>query len=338
MLTLLDRQEPLSDPAKQRELLEQGCGNRRFTATLAEHGLPPLRAKSVEVLQVNLGKLCNQTCRHCHVDAGPTRREIMSDETATACLRLFEHGEIPVLDLTGGAPEMNPQFRRLVSEARRLGRRVIDRSNLTILVAAGFDDLPEFLAGHGVEIVASLPCYLAENTDTQRGRGVFDRSIKALQRLNALGYGEPRSGLVLDLMFNPIGPSLPPAVEKLESTYRNELFKRYGVRFNRLYTLTNMPISRFLDELGRSGRFEEYMQLLIGAFNPATVNGLMCRTTLSVGWDGRLYDCDFNQMLGLGLDHDLPQTVHNLNPDQLANRPIVVGQHCYGCTAGAGSS
>ena len=338
MLTLIRQRSPLSSPERQVEVLERTVGHELFTQSLADGGKTPLRADRIQVLQVNVGKVCNQTCRHCHVDAGPERRESMTRETMAACLDVLERGGIPVLDITGGAPEMNPHFRWLVAQARRLGRRIIDRCNLTILLAPGFDDLPEFLAEQRVEIVASLPCYLAENTNAQRGDGVFERSITALLRLNELGYGQPNSGLVLNLVFNPVGPTLPPPVDALEEAYRRELQGRYGIVFNTLYTITNMPISRFLDDLLSSGRLDEYMQRLIDAFNPATVEGLMCRTMLSVGWDGRLYDCDFNQMLELGLEPDAPQTIFDLDVERLSSRRIVTGQHCYGCTAGAGSS
>jgi radical SAM/Cys-rich protein len=233
---------------------------------------------------------------------------------------------------------MNPNFGWLVEESRRLGRRVIDRCNLTILVAPGFDDLPEFLARHHVEVVASLPCYLEENTDYQRGAGVFTKSLEALRRLNALGYGQPDSELALTLVYNPIGPALPPSQEKLEIAYRRELRDRYGIVFSRLITITNMPISRLLDDLVRSGKYEEYLQKLIDAFNPATVNGVMCRTTLSIDWQGRLFDCDFNQMLELCLSPDLPQDIREFDLTQLGQRRIVTGRHCFGCTAGCGSS
>jgi radical SAM/Cys-rich protein len=232
---------------------------------------------------------------------------------------------------------MNPHFRWLVAEARDMGRHVIDRCNLTILLAPGYEDMPAFLAERRVEVVASLPCYLPQNTDAQRGAGVFDKSIAVLRRLNALGYGLPDSGLVLTLVYNPVGPSLPPAQPGLEAAYRRELAARYGVAFNRLFTITNMPISRFLDDLIREGRQEEYMDKLVGAYNPAAVAGVMCRTTLSVGWDGRLYDCDFNQMLGLELRSGLPRHIRDFDLDKLAGRRIVTANHCYGCTAGSGS-
>ena len=253
------------------------------------------------------------------------------------CLDVLARTNIPTLDITGGAPEMNPHFRWLVAAARRLGRHVIDRCNLTILLAPGYQDLPAFLAEQRVEVVASLPCYLPENTDAQRGDGVFDRSIAALRQLNAVGYGQPDSGLVLTLVYNPIGPSLPPPQAELEAAYRRELRAGYGVVFNRLYIITNMPISRFLDDLLRSGRYDAYMRKLIDAYNSATVAGVMCRTTLSVGWDGQLYDCDFNQMLDLHLTPGLPQSIRDFDMRQLEQRTIVTGQHCYGCTAVCGS-
>jgi len=313
------------------------CG-KRFEASLAGAGLDPLRASGIEVLQLNLGKLCNQTCRHCHVDAGPNRREVMSRRTMQACLDVLAVAEIPVLDITGGAPEMNPHFRWLVERASDLGCRVIDRCNLTILLVPAYQDYPEFLAQHQVEVVASLPCYLAENVDAQRGDGTFEKSIRALGRLDSLGYGRPEGGLTLTLVYNPPGPSLPPAQAELEEAYRRELKARYGVIFNRLFAITNMPINRFLDELVRNGQYESYMETLAGAFNPQAAAAVMCRTTLSVDWTGRLHDCDFNQMLELGLDKDLPQHIDDFDPVPLATRRIVTSGHCYGCTAGAGSS
>lgn len=337
-LTLLRQGHPLASAARQVELLEQGDGPRPFAETLADHGLAPLAATGIQVLQVNVGRLCNQTCRHCHVDAGPDRREIMSRETLQACLDVLRRTQIATVDVTGGAPEMNPHFRWFVSEVRRLGRHVIDRCNLTILNSTGFDGLPEFLAAQQVEIIASLPCYLEQNVDTQRGDGVFQRSIEALRRLNALGYGQPGNELALHLVYNPLGPSLPPPQAQLEADYHRELESRYGAVFHRLYTITNLPISRFLDDLVQSGRYEAYLEKLVDAFNLHAVAGVMCRTTLSVDWQGRLYDCDFNQMLDLPLLPNLPQTIHEFDPARLAARRIVTGRHCYGCTAGAGSS
>jgi len=335
--TLLRQGSPLAQASHQLQVLASGGQHKAFEQSLSESGLLPLRATGIQVLQVNVGKLCNQTCRHCHVDAGPDRREIMGRRTMEQCLRVLAESQIPVLDITGGAPELNPHFRWFVTEARRLGRQVIDRCNLTILLAAGFQDLPEFLAREQVEVVASLPCYLEQNTDAQRGDGVFKKSIDALRRLNAMGYGRPDSGLNLTLVYNPVGATLPPPQETLETAYRHELQQRYGIVFDRLFTITNMPISRFLDDLLSSGRYHEYMQKLIEAYNPAAAAGVMCRTMLSVDWRGRLYDCDFNQMLELPLTVGLPERIKDFDWDTLATRRIVTGQHCYGCTAGAGS-
>jgi radical SAM/Cys-rich protein len=337
-LTLLRQNHPLADPAVQRGQLLPHEGHKPFVRALSESGLWPFRSTGIQVLQVNVGKLCNQTCRHCHVDAGPDRREVMQRETMQICLDVLERANIPILDITGGAPEMNPHFRWLVTEARRHGRTVIDRCNLTILLTPGRRDLPAFLAENEVEIVASLPCYLAENTDAQRGDGVFAKSIEALRELNAVGYGKPESGRVLTLVYNPLGPSLPPPQKELEAAYHRELMARYGIVFNQLYTITNMPISRFLDDLLTNGKYDAYMQKLIDAYNPAAAAGVMCRTMLSVGYDGRLYDCDFNQMLDMGLENGLPQTIADFDEALLSQRPIALGQHCYGCTAGGGSS
>ncbi len=340
-LTLLRRGSPLAQSAEQRRLLSEGTPQYDFEQRLAVHGQPSLHATGIEVLQINVGKLCNQTCRHCHVDAGPERREIMSRETASACLEVLRCGNIPTLDITGGAPEMNPHFRWLVAEATALGRRVIDRCNLTILVAPGFDDLPEYLAEHRVEIVASLPCYLEENVDRQRGDHVFQRSLKALRRLNALGYGRADSPLSLTLVYNPTGPTLPGNQQQLEADYRRELRARYDIEFTGLYTITNLPISRFLDDLLQTGQFDTYMHKLVEAFNPTTIEGLMCRTMLSVDWQGNLSDCDFNQMLSVPLAAGLLRNITELDDAtlmQIARRQIVTGQHCFGCTAGAGSS
>jgi radical SAM/Cys-rich protein len=336
-LTLLRRGDRLAEPAHQRVVLASSARHKPFAETLAEVGLGPLGAAGINVIQINVGKKCNQTCRHCHVDAGPDRREMMARATMQDCLDVVARAGIPTVDITGGAPEIHPEFRWLVHEARRLGAHVIDRCNLTILLAPGHDDLPGFLAREGAEVVASLPCYLAENTDAQRGEGVFDRSITALRALNAVGYGRPGSCLCLTLVFNPIGPRLPPDQAGLEATYRRELRSRYGIEFTRLFTITNMPISRFLDDLLRAGEHERYMDTLVAAFNPAAVAGLMCRTTLSVGWDGRLFDCDFNQMLDLSLTPGQPRHIRDFDPAALEHRPIVTHQHCYGCTAGRGS-
>jgi radical SAM/Cys-rich protein len=310
-----------------------------FDNTLAERGHAPLKALRVDTLQVNVGKLCNQTCTHCHVDAGPTRTEIMTRGTAEAVLDVVRrYPELRTVDITGGAPEMNPHFEYLVEQCRAMGRRVMDRCNLTVFFVRDKQHLPKFLADHQVEVIASLPCYLEDNVDQQRGKGVYGRSIEALQQLNALGYGLEGTGLVLNLVYNPLGPTLPPPQADLEADYRGELAKRFGIRFNRLYTITNMPISRFLDDLHRAGRYEAYMEQLIASFNPASVDGLMCRSLISVNWDGRLSDCDFNQMLDLPVEGSAPQTIHEFDLALLARRQVVTGMHCYGCTAGAGSS
>lgn len=336
-LTMLRQHSPLAEPVHQRRVLMETLDRPSFEETLSEYGASPLLTGGIRVLQINVGKLCNQTCRHCHVDAGPDRREIMSPQVAEAVIDVLRRTDIPTLDITGGAPEMNPSFRWLIQEARQLGRQVIDRCNLTILVAAGYEDLAAFLAEHQVEVVASLPCYLEENVDAQRGQFAFRRSIEALKRLNELGYGQPGSPLTLTLVFNPLGPELPPDQTTLETAYRRELRSRYGIEFTRLFTITNMPISRFLADLLESGRLQSYQRTLIEAFNPSAVEGLMCRTTLSVDWQGHLYDCDFNQMLALPVTHHAPQHIRDFDIAALSCRPIVTGPHCFGCTAGAGS-
>jgi len=305
---------------------------------MAQAGLRPLKATGITVLQLNVGKLCNQTCRHCHVDAAPDRTESMSRETAALCIEALAKSEIPTVDITGGAPELNQNFRWLVEQARRLQRHVMDRCNLSVLLLPAQADLAEFLAAHQVEIVASLPYYKVQQTDAQRGDGVFKKSIEGLQRLNQLGYGRPNSGLVLNLVYNPVGAFLPPKQEAIESQFRKELHKYHGIEFNRLYTITNMPISRFLEFLVESGNYDGYMERLANAFNPAAAAGVMCRYTLSVAWDGTLYDCDFNQMLNLPVDQRAPRHIRDFNPLALNDRSIVTGNHCYGCTAGPGSS
>ena len=338
-LTLLRQGSPLSRAENQLEVLNGVDGQHKsFDDALREDALFPLQATSIEVLQINLGKLCNQTCRHCHVDAGPDRREIMSRETVASCLEVLARTQIPTVDITGGAPEMNPHFRWLVEESRRLDRHVIDRCNLTILLAPGFDDLPRFLADNQVEIVASLPCYVEENTDRQRGSGVFAKSLEALRRLNALGYGVAGGALTLTLVYNPIGPSLPPPQDRLEEAFRRELHSKYGITFSRLFTITNMPINRFLDDLLQAGRYDDYMRTLIEAYNPLAAERVMCRTTLSVDWQGRLHDCDFNQMLDLGLADGQPRNIRDFDLESLSTRRIVTGRHCFGCTAGTGST
>ena len=310
-----------------------------FAATLQHHG-QILRRREPRVLQLNVGKRCNLTCSHCHVNAGPSRREMMSRATADRILAWQERARLPVVDLTGGAPEMIPDFRYLVARLREQQPTgtIIDRCNLTILLAPGQEDLARFLAEHRVEIIASLPCYSAENVNAQRGDGVFDASITALQQLNALGYGVQPS-LPLHLVYNPVGPRLPGPQAELEADYKRELNAHFGIRFNSLFTITNLPIARFAAWLRHQGQLEAYMDLLVQSFNPATVEALMCRDTVSVSWQGKVFDCDFNQMVDLPLGAARgPRFLWELDPAQLAGETIAVADHCFGCTAGAGSS
>lgn len=336
--SLTARRLPLAEPEEQRNLLGRLPLAQSFSTSLRPLGLWPLRPTSIETLQINVGKLCNQTCRHCHVDAGPDRKEVMSAETAALCIEVLKQHRIPCLDITGGAPELNPSFRFIVEQASALGRQVINRCNLTILETGSHRDLPEFFVKHGVELVCSLPHYRALNTDRQRGDGVFEKSIRALRRLNELGYGDGRSGLRLVLVTNPVGAFLPAPQASLEEEWKRELWRRHEVRFDALYTITNMPISRYLEWLLESGNLLEYMQRLVEAFNPRAAEGLMCRSTLSVGWDGRLYDCDFNQMLGIGVNAEGPTHIRDFELAAIQNRTIATAEHCFGCTAGAGSS
>ena len=328
--TLLNRQSPLASATTQRAMLESVPLPVTFEAAVVRSG-PPLRTIMPTVLQLNVGKRCNQACHHCHVDAGPDRTEVMTDPVVDAVLAAFEGSAIPTLDITGGAPELHPRFREIVTRARALGRHVMDRCNLTITTLPNYLDLPDFLAAHRVEVVASLPSYAASQTDRQRGDGVFEKSIAALRRFNALGYGREGTDLILNLVTNPVGAFLPASQATLERDWKRELKRHHGIDFNRLFTITNMPISRYLEWLEQSGNLESYLTKLVTAFNPATVESLMCRYTISVGWDGRLYDCDFNQMLELAL----PGTIFDGLPRE---RAIMTGPHCFGCTAGAGSS
>ncbi len=337
-LTLLGRHNPLASSSEQLKVLAQPSSLLSFEAQMNQAGLYPLHAIGITVLQINVGKLCNQTCRHCHVDAGPDRPEVMSLETAEQCIEALAKTDIPTVDITGGAPEINPHFRWLVEQSRQLGRHVMDRCNLSVLLLPSQEDLPAFLAAHRVEIIASLPSYRASQTDAQRGAGIFEKSLEALRLLNRFGYGRPNSGLTLNLVYNPVGAFLPPKQEATEAQFKKELRTKYGIEFNRLYAITNMPISRFLEFLVESGNYDQYMTRLANAFNPAAAAGVMCRYTLSVGWDGRLYDCDFNQMLELPVDHGAPSHIRDFDPAQLHHRRIVTRNHCYGCTAGSGSS
>jgi radical SAM/Cys-rich protein len=306
----------------------------RFEQRLAEHHLT-LRRDALQTLQLNVGRKCNQACRHCHVDAAPWRTEMMVGATARRVADwIAEHGP-PVVDITGGAPELNEHFRFLVEASRAAGAHVIDRNNLTIIEEPGYDYLPEYLAGHEVEVIASLPCYSAENVNKQRGNGVFEKSISALLKLNAVGYG---TSLPLNLVYNPLGPYLPGPQQELEADYKEVLQCEFGIVFNHLYTITNQPIARFAEDLRRQGRWEEYLDLLATSFNPDTVAGLMCRATLSVDHEGRLYDCDFNQMLDMKIRNGRDLFLWEITPDTLTGRTIQTGDHCLACTAGCGSS
>lgn len=318
-----------------------------FSSVLRCHGFRTLRRERVATLQINVGKLCNQACHHCHVDAGPNRTEAMTRATAERLVVLLRRDtSIGTVDLTGGAPELNPSFRYLVESVVDLGRHTIDRCNLTVLFEPGMDWLPGFLARNEVEVVCSLPCYTPGNVEAQRGRGVFDKSIEALRRLNQLGYGMPDSGLLLNLVYNPLGAFLPPPQVELEREYRRRLAADFDVHFHRLFAITNMPIRRFAEQLARREQLEDYVSLLVSHFNPVTVEGLMCRHLLSVGWDGKLYDCDFNQMLelpavlgGAGTREGGAATIWDIDHlDLLTGAEIATGRHCFGCSAGAGSS
>ncbi len=298
----------------------------------------PLTAKGIAVLQVNMGYRCNMACRHCHVSAGPARSETMDRRTVDAVLRAFLGSPIGTLDITGGAPELNPHFRTLVSEARKAGRRVIARTNLTIFSEQGMRDLPEFYREQGVELIASLPCYLEENVTAVRGSGSFQKSIDALRRLNSLGFGKGSSEFPLSLVYNPGGAFLPPAQGALEADYKRELNNRYGISVTCLYAFTNMPIGRFRDSLMQNGDFERYLDMLASAFNPETLDGIMCRSLVNVSWNGRLHDCDFNQVLEVPTASDVPHHIDDFDYAALARRTIAVDDHCYGCTAGQGST
>ncbi|MBD2020833.1 arsenosugar biosynthesis radical SAM protein ArsS [Leptolyngbya sp. FACHB-36] len=349
--SLLRRRSPLASPQYQLDVLDAvnllQAGD--FTATLQAHGCQRLQPAKLEIFQINVGKLCNMTCRHCHVDAGPDRtRENMDRETIDACLRALDQTEAHTVDVTGGAPELNPHFRYLVDQCVARGKQVIDRCNLTVLLLPRMQDLPEWLAERGVEVVCSLPHYRQRNTDAQRGDGTFEQSIEALRRLNAAGYGQGDPQRQLTLVSNPVGAFLSSNQTKLEGEWKAGLQKYQGVTFDRLITLNNMPISRYLEWLEQSGNLQRYLELLVNAFNPATINGLMCRNTLSISWDGRLFDCDFNQMLDLEIQPSnadrgaSPQEnrlhIRDFNLAMLAQRQIITGRHCFGCTAGAGSS
>lgn len=345
MKTLQAEGNNLSEVDNQLRLIEE-ANITPFADKLDEIGLFPLKTKALDTLQINLGKMCNQVCEHCHVDAGPDRKEIMSQEIMLECLKMVQNSGVKIVDLTGGAPEMNPNFRFFVKELFKLKVKIIVRCNLTIIVAnKKYYDLPEFFKENKVEVISSLPCYTEGNTDAQRGTGVFAKSIKALKMLNEVGYGVESSGLILHLVFNPGGISLPPDQKALEKDYKIRLAQDFGIVFNSLFTITNLPISRYLDFLVKSGRYEEYMHKLNDSFNPEAASEVMCRNTISVGWDGFLYDCDFNQMLDLKVDTKSQldklkaggKHISDYVNEELNEREILVNQHCYGCTAGSGS-
>ncbi len=341
--TLKRRQHLLADVNAQLKILEHGrTGDFTlvpFQQKLEESALYPLHPTAIDIFQVNAGKMCNQACRHCHVDAGPDRTEIMTRDTMQQCIDVLQKNpSLQTVDITGGAPELNPDFRWFVEQIKQLGRHIIVRCNLTIILAnKKFNDLPEFYKQHNIEVVSSLPFYQKERTDRQRGDGVFAQSISALQMLNAVGYGIAGSGYVLNLVYNPAGAFLPPLQSALEKEFKQALYKDYGIVFNSLFSITNLPVSRYLDYLLTSGNYERYMEKLIAAYNPAAALNVMCRNTISVSWDGFLYDCDFNQMLDLKVSCTTKH-ISAFDIDMLNAREIIVNQHCYGCTAGAGSS
>ena len=334
-------QHHLANTANQLAILEDEGEHKHasFVEKVAQIGTFPLKASGIEIFQVNVGKMCNQVCKHCHVDAGPDRKEIMTRETMQLCLNILANSEIGTVDLTGGAPELNPDFRWFVEEIKKLRKHIIVRCNLTIILAnKRFHDLPDFFKQHQIEVVCSLPSFTKDRTDRQRGDGVFENSIKAMQMLNAVGYGQEGSGLLLNLVYNPAGAFLPPSQQALEKEYKAELLKNFDIRFNNLYAITNMPISRYLDYLLVSGNYDRYMEKLISAFNPDALKNVMCHNTISVSWDGYLYDCDFNQMLDLQVSCNTSRHLSDFDLSLLNSRNIVLKQHCYGCTAGAGSS
>ncbi len=343
MKSLHAQHHVLSDTHAQIELLEESVGQTLglplFHQQMKAANLFPLKPTHLEIFQVNLGYMCNQVCKHCHVDAGPDRKEIMTRETMKECLRALAASNVPTVDMTGGAPEMNPNFRWFVEQCHALGKHVMVRCNLTIIVAnPKYHDLPEFYRDHGVEVVSSLPFYNADKTDRQRGTGVFKESVKALKMLNAVGYGMEGTGLKLNLVYNPAGAFLPGSQESLKRQFKRVLRDEFEIEFNDLFAITNIPISRYLEYLVSSGNFEGYMEKLVNSFNPVAASGVMCRNTISVSWEGYLFDCDFNQMLELPVASPDHRHIRDFDANALAKRSIVLNQHCYGCTAGAGSS
>jgi len=336
------RHSKLADTSEQIDILQNTFNNseeEKFSVCVKRSGIEKLTSRKVEIFQINMGKMCNQTCKHCHVDAGPDRKEIMTRETMQMCLDKLSETDIQTIDLTGGAPELNPDFRWFVTELKKLKKHIMVRCNLTIILSnPRFYDLPDFFAENNIEVVSSLPYYQKTNTDRQRGEGVFEKSIKALRMLNDRGYGKPESGLILNLVYNPSGAYLPGPQHSLENDFKKELKDKYGIVFNSLFTITNMPVSRFLEYLIDSGNYVDYMEKLINSFNVSAVKNVMCTNTISVGWDGYLYDCDFNQMLDMKVNNERKAHINEFDIDYLDTREIITGQHCFGCTAGSGSS
>ncbi|MTI87258.1 MAG: radical SAM/Cys-rich domain protein [Balneolaceae bacterium] len=342
MKSLKAEASSLADPEEQLKIINHHSAIIEeipdFADRLSDINLFPLKPTGIDIFQMNVGYMCNMTCKHCHVDAGPGRDEIMTKEIFQYCLDALDGSEIDTVDLTGGAPEMNPHFRWFVKEVSAMGKHVIVRSNLTILTTNKYNGLPVFFKKHGVEVTCSLPFYSKYRTDRQRGKGTYQKSVEALKALNKLGYGKEDTGLMLNLVYNPVGAFLPGDQTEIETQFKKELKRKHNVVFNELYTITNLPISRFLHFLLMSGNLDDYMEKLVQAFNPAAAEGVMCRNTISVGWDGTLYDCDFNQMLEMKISEHTVQHIRDFDEISLNNRDIRINQHCFGCTAGAGSS
>ena len=339
LVSLRRRSHLLADPANQITTL-RGVGlQKSFQESLQDSELWPLRPSKIDIFQINLGRVCNQTCAHCHVDAGPDRKEVMSDEVLDRCLEIFEQSSISTIDITGGAPEMHPRFREIISRCGAMpDRKIMHRCNLTAIMTKPMWDIGNLLGENKVEIVASLPSFKEKQTDVQRGDGIFETSIACLRRLNEMGDGKEGTGLNLNLVTNPVGAILPGSQASLEREFKRQLKRRYDIDFNNLFVITNMPISRFLDFLVEGDLLIDYMTRLANAYNPVAAAGVMCRNTISIGYEGNLYDCDFNQMLEVGLDHKTSQTVFDWDLERLERRDIVIDEHCFGCTAGAGSS
>ncbi len=343
MKSLKEKKHQLSEPGVQLDVINNNSETLQnlpaFKEKLSEIGLHPLTPTGIEIFQINVGYMCNMTCKHCHVDAGPGRKEIMTKETFEQCLDALRGTDIETVDLTGGAPEMNPHFKWFVEEVSKLDKHIIVRSNLTILTTAPkYRALPAFFAKHGVEVTCSLPFYSKSRTDRQRGKGTYDKSVVALKKLNEIGYGKDDLGLQLNLVYNPNGAFLPGSQQQLEQDFKRELKRKHDIVFNNLFTITNLPISRYLNFLLMTDNLDEYMEHLIESFNPAAARGVMCRNTISIGWDGTLYDCDFNQMLEIETNEDAPSHINSFDLKTLNERQIQINQHCFGCTAGAGSS